>query len=580
MALGSQLTSDTKGDHLSVKMAGAVGDGASDDTAAIQAAIDYVRAHGGDLYFPPGTYLISSTLLIGSGIVLQGASGAVSGKTQLLYTGTGTAVKVINPSPTAPVPWVFRFYMRNFSINSTRGWNGAAIGLDLHNVSEFELKDVLVGTGNANGFGIGVRAAVDIGVINGLIPVGNHVGLSLDWTDEVLGPIIPCSALDIGGGSNFFNNDVSIAIAGLADSRIHNCWFEQFANAIVIDNARAPAAGCVLHSVTVDNNAFAGYTSGSYTDNRALRLQSTNNAKIVSVINFRWRENSCFAVGSHVVEFVVTGSHANTIFEGTFDRNELWGGTAGAINADSSAKIFVMLHQNDSRDSFFGAVVPDIDPAAVISANGFDYSFSDFLYATFRQGIKSKFTSKFATPLGDAVWVIGPNKAYVSFSADGGLTVHGVVGYPTTSDLTLQLINDAPGQNIIIQTTGPSAGSLLVRGGALETDAGYGALGAGSINPAFGGGGAAPLCGSLSWGDGTGYTYIFGTKVGGVFTARFTFKDNGDLLVHGALTVTSLALAAPIGAATIPLAKLTGGGMNGSITVSAAGLITGYVIPT
>jgi hypothetical protein len=48
---------------LSVKDFGAVGDGSTDDTAAIQAAID---AGGGysTIFFPPGTYLITSTINI------------------------------------------------------------------------------------------------------------------------------------------------------------------------------------------------------------------------------------------------------------------------------------------------------------------------------------------------------------------------------------------------------------------------------------------------------------------------------------------------------------------------------------
>jgi len=46
-------------DVVSVKDFGAVGDGATDDTAAIQAAQTYVDDIGGTIYFPPGTYLVS-----------------------------------------------------------------------------------------------------------------------------------------------------------------------------------------------------------------------------------------------------------------------------------------------------------------------------------------------------------------------------------------------------------------------------------------------------------------------------------------------------------------------------------------
>lgn len=48
---------------ISVKDYGAVGDGVTNDTAAIQAAWDAISATNGVLYFPPGTYLCSSAAL-------------------------------------------------------------------------------------------------------------------------------------------------------------------------------------------------------------------------------------------------------------------------------------------------------------------------------------------------------------------------------------------------------------------------------------------------------------------------------------------------------------------------------------
>lgn len=61
--------------HVSVKDFGAVGDGATDDTVAVQAAINRMSARGGGfVYFPVGTYLISSALLIDTqGVCLVGA---------------------------------------------------------------------------------------------------------------------------------------------------------------------------------------------------------------------------------------------------------------------------------------------------------------------------------------------------------------------------------------------------------------------------------------------------------------------------------------------------------------------------
>lgn len=65
-------------EHVNVKAFGATGDGVTNDTAALQAAIDFASASGGigDVVIPSGNYQISSTLTLeGNGIRLRGALG-------------------------------------------------------------------------------------------------------------------------------------------------------------------------------------------------------------------------------------------------------------------------------------------------------------------------------------------------------------------------------------------------------------------------------------------------------------------------------------------------------------------------
>ena len=49
-------------ERVNAKAFGAVGDGSTDDTTAIQAAISAANTSGGTIFFPPGTYKITSTI--------------------------------------------------------------------------------------------------------------------------------------------------------------------------------------------------------------------------------------------------------------------------------------------------------------------------------------------------------------------------------------------------------------------------------------------------------------------------------------------------------------------------------------
>ena len=60
-------------DTINIKLAGAKGDGVTDDTTAIQNALNSLSSTGGRIDFPRGTYLISATLNVPSGVSLFGA---------------------------------------------------------------------------------------------------------------------------------------------------------------------------------------------------------------------------------------------------------------------------------------------------------------------------------------------------------------------------------------------------------------------------------------------------------------------------------------------------------------------------
>ena len=133
-------------ESVSVKDFGAVGDGVTDDTTAIQAAIDAVAAVSFTgvgskiVFFPQGTYKITSTLLVaGSHIILQG-EGIVSSLI-VNYSASATAIKfAFNPEAT-------RMYgngIERMRVMVNANLDSNATGIEVIHCDHFRMQDCIV----------------------------------------------------------------------------------------------------------------------------------------------------------------------------------------------------------------------------------------------------------------------------------------------------------------------------------------------------------------------------------------------------------------------------------------------------
>lgn len=112
-------------DVVSVKDFGAKGDGVTDDTAAIQAAIDSIPVSGGTIYFPQGTYKLLSQISYSNKTI--SIIGAGIGVTTLLWASAATSsgIKAVLDNT------ALRFEFKDLTLLTQQSAVGTAIEIDM-----------------------------------------------------------------------------------------------------------------------------------------------------------------------------------------------------------------------------------------------------------------------------------------------------------------------------------------------------------------------------------------------------------------------------------------------------------------
>lgn len=249
---------------ISVKDFGATGDGTTDDTAAIQAAVNTAPATGGCIYFPIGKYLITSAI-------------TWSGKNALKLYGdragldsTNTAVEII--CGTIGIAMFdgrnsLHSHIEGFLLNgNSKATYGIRLGIAATHDQFVQIRDVVVssctqapGIGlslsyNSNGAGsVADSAFYNMYLAGNIIGVDNYAQDNNFYDCSVSGNTTCGLNINSFSQSNWFGgifsgNAVDLLLVSAATAQLQSMtsvWFENSTNSIV--NAAGTAGTCAFN---------------------------------------------------------------------------------------------------------------------------------------------------------------------------------------------------------------------------------------------------------------------------------------------------------------------------------------------
>jgi hypothetical protein len=285
-ALESELTEeDLIAETTDVRSFGAVGDGVTNDTVALQNAI---ANSNGYVFFPPGVYLgrislPSNTTVFGYGATLK------------LDASPGTADELVSvvdiaANPLVPDPAISNVKIYGLTIDGNRGIGGPYItypdgfrqGIAIGNVDQVLIKDVHIKDCFTDGVFVDTIGPTNV-VIDNVISENNFrhgaaiiAGTNITFRDSVLkdngGNHTPF------GGPGIYGDGMDVEVSGdVVGAHIYNCRFHDNAGRGVsiqsflgsdITDVTIESCRCHDNGGTYD---IAAYGSGSFT-NKNLRI--------------------------------------------------------------------------------------------------------------------------------------------------------------------------------------------------------------------------------------------------------------------------------------------------------------------
>lgn len=353
-------------ESVSVKDFGAVGDGVTDDTTAIAAAVAAVLT-GGIVLFPPATYLVSTVNVTGKSVVLSGYGSTINStsanggiyKTDhgnklivegLSFTGTGAGIKQNAPVQSSSqdeldiIGCSFNMNSGVYGIYIVGGRNPRIQNCFFRNErsgSGVYLKDTVspfLSTCTFKGGGYVGRGVYYPGTGN-----GTDAGLIIrdceimGWDKGV--EVVGCDWLVIEGSTIDYNNQ-SIKLGSQDRANISNNYIGSLGDtpALWLTYDAAGTAPDYCEKIFIVNNTFTGhYTGGNTYD--CILLDGTNPPDSVVIANnsisFYTRAGIRFSLASQ--RLIVTGN--------TFAQRTGFG-VAPIYNQTGSGDSNVVISQN------------------------------------------------------------------------------------------------------------------------------------------------------------------------------------------------------------------------------------------
>ena len=284
---------DKGGQVFNVKAYRALGNGVTDDTAAINAAITAAAAAngglGGTVLLPPGTYMVSAPITLPSGVVL-GGSGRTSTILRAMTTFSGSALVIMGTS------LCFGTRVANMTVDCngyaakgiTSSWLNEQSGLEHVTVQGFSTVGVDWSTGNCQNFTV---ISVEIYGTNASGIIGMRFGSGVG-----LARVRDCTAIPVGAtGVAAPASSIGLQFIGGAGSAVQGIHVEGCITGIDIDGASGISVsnvsgiggtGIVTNIVQLENieqdcitlfslfNGGATYTLNDLMDNGATAVTS------------------------------------------------------------------------------------------------------------------------------------------------------------------------------------------------------------------------------------------------------------------------------------------------------------------